>query len=184
MRLGSGLHIIGSHYILLDTPSTALVNLRSLQSRVFQPVTVAFAPIAAGIAAIPKWISTHSVTGSALTADLPVNVDLMTLQVLDPTNLVYLLRLSHQFAVSEDPSLSMPVTVDLTTLFKNLKVVSAEEVSLTANQPAKNIKPFMWQVKGKNAEENSWERSGDFDGSSVTIDPMDIRTFKVTFAMA
>jgi len=138
----------------------------------------------AGTAAIQTWINTHTVTGSALNTDLPLNVDLMTLQVLDPVNLVYLLRLSHQFGVGEDPTLSLPVTVDLTNLIKSWKVDTIEEVSLTANQAAKNLKPFLWNVKGSNAEENCCYNNGDFDGVSVTIDPIDIRTFKVKLVSA
>jgi len=175
VRLGTGLHIIGSHYVLLDDPTTALKNLRALQSRVYMPFTLAFSPTSNGMDAIKKWIDSHVVIASALSKDLPVNVELMTLQALEGD---YLLRLAHQFAVNEDASLSSPVTVDLSTLFVNFPVTDIKEVSLTTTQDVKNIQPFLWNVHGDNANENTASfKSIPFAGETVTIAPMDIRTF-------
>jgi len=177
VRLGTGLHIIGSHYVLLDDPTTAIMNVRALQSRVYMPFTLAFSPMSSGMDAVKKWIDSHVVIGRALSKDLPVNVELMTLQALDGGR-EYLLRLAHQFAVNEDASLSSPVTVDLSTLFVNFPVTGIKEVSLTATQDVNDTQPFMWNVHGVNANENTATfEYVPFAGDTVTIDPMDIRTF-------
>jgi len=177
VRRGEGLHITGTHYVLLDKPSTSIAQVRSLQSRVFSPLLLAFSPMMTGPNAVKQWISTHTVSGSAINKDLPVNVDLMTLQAVG--NGEYILRLSHQFAVGEDPTLSQPVTVDLSNLFSKLKINSIKEVSLTTNQDVKDMKPFAWNVAG-NTNKNEVSAEVPFDGVSVTIDPMDIRTFIFT----
>jgi len=137
VRLGTGLHVTGSFYLLLDNPSNGVTHTRALQSRLFMPLVMAFTPMAAGQNAVTQWIQTHKVQTSFLKQDLPINVDVMTLQILDGGS--HLLRLSHQFAVGEDPNLSQPVTVDLSGLFSSITPNNVQEVSLTANQPVQNI---------------------------------------------
>lgn len=48
---------------------------------------------------------------SGLKRELPANVHLLTVQLLEKTSL--LLRLDHMFAAKEDANLSTPVTVDI-----------------------------------------------------------------------
>jgi len=183
VRLGTGLHITGSFYLCLDNPSNGVTHIRSLQSRVFMPLVAAFSPMSVGQNAIAQWIQSHNVQNSFLKQDLPINVDLMTLQLMDGGG-GNLLRLSHQFAVGEDPNLSQPATVDLSSLFSSLNLNNLQEVSLTANQPVQNIEKNLnqWSVKGDNAFVNTKTYPTiPFDGVSVTINPMDIRTF--TFSM-
>jgi hypothetical protein len=105
----------------------------------------------------------------------------MTLQIVETGG--NLLRLSHQFAVGEDPVLSQPVTVNLATLFSGVTLNNVVEVSLTANQPASDIEEniYKWNTGGPNANTNSFTYPiKPFDGVSVTINPMDIRTFTFT----
>jgi hypothetical protein len=183
VRIGDGLHITGSFYLLLDKVSSAVTGVRSLQSRVFLPLVLAFTPTGSGVNAITQWIQTHNVQNSFITRDLPLNVDLMTLQIVPGQD--HMIRLSHQFAMGEDPALSQPVTVDLSTLFSSLPLNNLQEVSLTANQPAQDIEDNLpdWQVKGENANVNTFTYPTiPFNGLSVTINPMDIRTF--TFSAA
>jgi len=183
VRIGDGLHITGSFYLLLDKSSSAVTGVRALQSRVFLPLVLAFTPTGSGVNAITQWIQTHNVQNSFITRDLPTNVDLMTLQIVPGQD--HMIRLSHQFAMGEDPALSQPVTVDLSTLFSSLPLNNLQEVSLTANQPAQDIEDNLpdWQVKGENANVNTFTYPTiPFNGLSVTINPMDIRTF--TFSAA
>jgi len=175
-RIGKGMHVTGSQYLLLDHSNNGVRHVRTTQSRVFQPLIAAITPMMTGAANVQKWIATHTTNGTAISADLPVNVELMTLQHLGRDE--HLLRLSHQFAVGEDPAYSKPVTVDLKNLFKTLHIIDVKEVSLTANQPIENIKVFEWNTEGENAHENNWTpRPVPFRGDTVTIDPMDVRTF-------
>jgi hypothetical protein len=70
---------------------------------------------------------------------LPPNVHLATLQdnSLFGGEGAMLLRFAHLFAVGEDPVLSKPATVTLSTLFTSLAVTDCVETSLTANQEAR-----------------------------------------------
>lgn len=83
--------------------------------------------------------------------DFPENLHIVTLKQLSPGQILF--RLEHIYAKDEDPKLSMPVTVDLTTILQPLKVKSIQELSLGAN-----------------------EVLGDINGP-VTFNPQDIRTF-------
>jgi len=181
VRIGTGIHISGSHYLLLDKSSIAVRNIRALQSRVFSPFIEMYTPIGAGVNAVKQWIQTHNVQKNFLTQDLPINVDLMTLQIVEGGD--HLLRLSHQFAVGEDPVLSQPATVDLTTMFSSITLSNIQEVSLTANQNIQKIEEKInaWQVEGDNTHVNTktWPTI-PFDGASVTINPMDVRTFTLS----
>jgi len=185
VRLGSGMHITGSFFLLLDGPSNALSHVRALQSRLFHPLVVAFTPTATGAASVKQWIQTHNVQKSFLSQDLPLNLDLMTLQIVDGGD--HLLRLSHQFGVGEDPVLSQPATIDLSTIFSGLTFSNIQEVSLTANQNVQAIEErlnqYNWETKGPNADVNTKTYPTiPFDGASVTINPMDIRTFSLSIA--
>jgi hypothetical protein len=185
VRLGSGMHITGSFYLLLDGPSNAISHVRALQSRLYHPLVVAFTPTATGVAAVKQWIQTHNVQKTFLTQDLPLNLDLMTLQIVVGGD--HLLRLSHQFAVGEDPVLSQPATVDLSSIFSGLTLSNIQEVSLTANQNVQAIEErlnqYNWETTGPNADVNTKTYPTiPFDGASVTINPMDIRTFSLSIA--
>jgi hypothetical protein len=180
VRVGTGLHITGSHYLFLDSPIN-FAPVRNLQSRIFHPFVTAFSPLARGVDAVKQWIATHNVQGSAIKTDLPVNVDLLTLQVVDGGNNI--LRLSHQFAVGEDPVLSKPVTVDLATLFTSLKLNNLKEVSLTANQDVSAIEDNLAQVnvRGPNADVNTKTYPTiPFVCVSFFLNPMDVITFTFT----
>jgi len=98
----------------------------------------------------PSSSVSNSLRGSMLNAPLPFALQLMTAQLVDPKTL--LVRLSHQYAVNEDPVYSTPVTLDLTSLFA-FPVVSIDEYSLMTTELTKEAV------------------------SAVTIGPMDIRTF-------
>eukprot|EP01012_Entosiphon_sulcatum_P008827 TRINITY_DN14848_c0_g1_i1.p1 TRINITY_DN14848_c0_g1~~TRINITY_DN14848_c0_g1_i1.p1 ORF type:complete len:1003 (-),score=169.22 TRINITY_DN14848_c0_g1_i1:8-3016(-) len=57
-----------------------------------------------------------------------------------------LLRLAHIYAVDEDPALSQPVTVNLSSLFSNWKVVSPQEYSLSYMRPIGQQDRWDWRV--------------------------------------
>ena len=67
-----------------------------------------------------------------MSSDLPQNIRLETLKLMP--NGEVLLRLAHLFAKSEDSTLSLNVSVDLSQLFVNTKLLQATEMTLTANR--------------------------------------------------
>ena len=133
------------------------------------------------------YVQTHLATASVLQNEtgLPVNVELMTVQVSDlGKNFTMLLRLAHQFGAGEDATLSQPVTVDLRTLF-NEEPGALVELSLTANQPLGAHKGYTWNTKAtavRTVQYEAFERVvGDGESFVVTIGPAEIRTFNLTF---
>lgn len=113
-RIGRGLVITGKHYLLFSNVSNAAAQWRPYMQRVYQPVVPFYTNIAAGT--IPAYLSKYGVTQTFANVDLPINVDLITLQNVtsDGSGFVDLLvRVAHQFAVNEDATLSQPATVDL-----------------------------------------------------------------------
>jgi len=109
-----------------------------------------------------------------------------------------LLRLAHMYSIGEHPELSKPATVNLAEVFAKgrLKIKTAQAMSLTGNQPQEQMdaKKFAWKTKdlegGKvtaeiEANGKPFEKRFPFDPSdpklSVTLRPMEIRTFFVMF---
>jgi len=105
-----------------------------------------------------------------------------------------MLRLSHLYAVGEHPTLAVPVKVDLSAVFgkAGLRIVGAEEYSLTGNRPIgeMNKNKFKWPTHFPNAaveaqfaqdRELSYEAQVPFSFPMVTIRPMEVRTFWATF---
>lgn len=91
--------------------------------------------------------------------DFPENVNLMTVHPLDASTV--LIRLAHMFQAGESAKYSVPAKVDLSTLFPGKEVTKIDEVSLSANRV---LSPSVGKV--------------------VTVNPMEIRTFKVTHGAA
>ena len=121
---------------------------------------------------------------SGLRAPLPLNVHLLTLRPTAPGQL--LLRLSHQFGIDEDPSLSGLAAVDLATLFAQWEVTAAEEVSLTANQNksailARRRLAAQWTVADGDRPHPWRQLSFNFSANSTAVlGPLEIKTFAVS----
>jgi alpha-mannosidase len=88
----------------------------------------------------------------------------------------HILRLSHQFGVAEDPNYSVPVTVDVESLFSSLSPIDIKELSLTTNQEVSNMKPLQWKTNDDESNKGDFEIV-PFDGKTVVLNPADIRTF-------
>lgn len=126
----AGLTVRGSFYIVVDKVSDAHSTRRQLIEQLNFPPVYAFAKT-----------DGHDIeqkTFSALSAELPANVKLMTVtnNYASVHNGQVLLRLAHMYELNEHDTLSAPATVDFTTVFAKagLKVTAAVETTLTANQ--------------------------------------------------
>ena len=103
-------------------------EVRELMDKLYLPMVPLFASSTADLSA---GASAGASFGS-ISMDLPVNVHLATLEAVGDRQL--LVRLAHQFAVGEDPALSQPVSLDLFALLASYKPISADELTLSANQ--------------------------------------------------
>jgi lysosomal alpha-mannosidase len=148
---GRGLVVRGRHRIFFSDPQSAAALHRQAAFEIFHSPIISFS----NYDNVPSYASKYVTTFAGLAATLPQNVHLLTLKQLDASTL--LLRLEHIFAKDEDSVLSQPANVDLRTLFKQLKVVSATELSLGGNKV----------VSGSAS-------------TVVTLNPQDIRTYQVT----
>merc|ERR1711865_1357026 len=109
-----------------------------------------------------------------------------------------MVRFAHLYSVGEHPTLSQPATISMTDIFAKgrLRIKSARAVSLTGNQGQEEMdaKKFNWKTHdlegGKvtaeiDANGKSFETRYPFKPSDpklkVTLRPMEVRTFFVTF---
>ena len=182
----AGLTVRGVAYIVVDTVTNAHAARRALIETLNFPPTLAFS---AGKSTI------KTPTFTALSGGVPANVKLVTLTNNYQSWLGekgVLLRFAHMYAVDEHPTLAQPVVVNLAQIFGKspLKIVSAEETTLTGNQPraAADAKIFDWPTEDPSSRmyksENAFERRFPFDADALTftIRPMEVRTFIAKFA--
>ena len=117
-----------------------------------------------------RWASSSQM--SFVRQSLPANVALQSLDVVlgEPNQL--LLRLRHLFAAHENPVLSQAVTVDLVGLLNPalLTVTNVQAMTLNANAEVKAPSHLVDPVRGFQ--------------TSVTLQPLETKTFVVTVAAA
>jgi len=182
-RIGTGLVVAGTHYLLLDSPSKAAATWRPLHNQIWRAPVVGFSPlVASDPSTIKAWINSHNVS-SLGSSELPINVELMSLYAAGNGN--GLLRLAHSFAVGEDASLSNSVNVSLSALFKTITLTDAVEVSLTGNQLQSDLD---MKIRGteKLGYSSEWPARRRADDSTpavdvVTLGPMQVKTFQISF---
>jgi len=177
VRIGTGMHVTGLQRLLVDRSADtfSMRKIRAEQNNFFSPLVVVFGasssqPQGRGESSRKK---TGLFTKKMLKKDLPLNVEIMTLQHLGAGE--YLLRLAHQFADGEDSTYSKPVTVTFKDLF-NFPIRDVVEVSLTTNREAKDLTHI--DILGDKFGNNL--RTPEIIPSlvdQVVINPMDIRTF-------
>ena len=186
----AGLTVRGRHWIVLDTVEKSHELRRQAVEQLSFPATLAFMTQGAAKAKNPAF--------SALAAALPPNVKLMTVtdNYKDINQGATMLRLSHMYSVGEHPTLSEPATVDLAVVFakQGFTIATATETSLTGNQAP--VHPPKWNTIAPNAgvqaqldeHRDAQSKNGGkvpFDRKdpklSVTLRPMELRTFFVTF---
>jgi len=172
-----GLTMRGRHWLVLDSVERSHEARRELSERLNFAPTLAFAPSASS--------KLERKTFSALTGNLPKSVKFQTLtnNYASANEGRVLFRLSHLYSTGEHPTLSQPVDIDLSSLFGgNVKIVKAEEMSLTGNQNRATMESNKYQWKTKDALEEiaaAWTPlSADL---KTTLRPMEVKTFFVEF---
>jgi len=115
-----------------------------------------------------------------MVGSLPPNVHLMTYKTLKDGQV--LLRLNHLFGVGESTNFSIPVTIDVSTLFVNYDVVSMKEMTLSANRPLDDLHRLKWKTNMEEDEQTVEQPRLKFttvQDFQVVLNPMQIRTFMV-----
>ncbi|KAJ1454800.1 galactose mutarotase-like domain-containing protein [Pelagophyceae sp. CCMP2097] len=180
-----GLTVRGRHWVVFDAIEPAHEARRRLSEKLNFPATLAIAPA-----------ETPAKTFSAVARALPPSIKLVTLtsNYAAAHGGAWLLRLSHLYEAGEHSALAAPVAVDLSAVFgaAGMKLVAAVETTLTANQPVRAVHAAKknWNTHVASAAQQevltavaaaSFEARFEFDFPTVTIRPMEVRTFLATF---
>jgi len=182
--------VIHTHQALsvASSPSDASLAHRALSRRVTNEVQVYYGITASAPKAssarkhgstmtqqelvTAQWTAAYAANMSFVRQSLPANVALQSLDVVlgEPNQL--LLRLRHLFAAHENPVLSQAVTVDLVGLLNPalLTVTNVQAMTLNANAEVKAPSHLVDPVRGFQ--------------TSVTLQPLETKTFVVTVAAA
>lgn len=167
---GLGLRVRGKHHVFFGTVANSSPLHRAGVQRNLFPVTLAFTPLTGSI---QDWIATHAVSYSAASSLLPANVNLMTLEAVDTHSAI--IRLEHMYAVEEDPVMSQPARVDLSTLFSAFTPTSCTEMNLSADRPLAEVHRLQW--KTESGVSGGMEPARGANEMDVVLNPMQIRTY-------
>ena len=169
---GKGLVVRGKHVLVVESILKSAARHRELAQQIANEPLVTFSTGSTE----SEYRSHLRLTFSGLASQLPKNVHLLTLEQWNHDRL--LLRLEHFYQKDEDSELSKPVTVNLKKLFYNFEIVSAQELTLSANAPVENKAnrlKFKYIPEGK--IEEPMKITFDAQKLDVTLSPMEIRTF-------
>eukprot|EP01138_Halocafeteria_seosinensis_P015418 gb/GECG01015735.1/.p1 GENE.gb/GECG01015735.1/~~gb/GECG01015735.1/.p1 ORF type:complete len:239 (+),score=21.56 gb/GECG01015735.1/:1-717(+) len=176
---GEGLITRGLHRLGIGNSSETVVTLReNFQENLFKPL-IAYAPMN-GVD-VKTWLQQYTVRSSTLNQPLPKNVHLLTVDNQNYGSKV-LVRLAHLYERHEPAPYSHNVTLELANLFSDIKITSAEEYNLRANQPVSEFQSMEWKVQGESDVPESlleYFSQNPPSGSnlSFSLRPMEIRTF-------
>mmetsp|Transcript_17542 Transcript_17542/g.43139 ORF Transcript_17542/g.43139 Transcript_17542/m.43139 type:complete len:408 (+) Transcript_17542:696-1919(+) len=176
-RYGTGLVVRGKHRIMIGGKGGATLARSMMDSSFADPFV--FVGSSKGTEDIP--VQASSVNG--LAKDLPPNVMLITRQRWTEPNSTqsdkqFLIRLGHQYGNGEDDHLSTPATVDLVDCLPGYEISEVVELTLSGNQNVEDWEKsrLVWTGSGSQSSKGS---TGLKD-TAVELQPMDIRTFRVT----
>ncbi|CAH0775454.1 unnamed protein product [Bemisia tabaci] len=178
-----GLIVRGCHIVQYNTDRQEAVKQHRLKTleTVYSPI-LAFAK---GPSTFQEYLEKNRLSFSLVEAALPKNIHILTLEHWGDDTV--LLRLEHIFEINEHKEFSKPETVNLQTLFKEIDVLSAEELTLGANILKKELDRYSWNYEAPTPapptavpelpkEKPLAKRSTDL---VVTIKPMEIKTYRL-----
>ena len=175
-RIGNGLIITGKHRLSLSTGRSGASISRSLMDRVFSEPLV-FASSSHQNVNFRK--SVFSAIDSSF--ELPENIMLITFHQIasTETSQTLLIRLGHQYGRGEDQELSKAVDIDFKHILPGYEIQSITERTLSGNQDLseREEKILRWNEAAEDISDASGR--GITQDGTITIHPMDIRTFHV-----
>jgi Glycosyl hydrolases family 38 C-terminal domain/Alpha mannosidase middle domain/Glycosyl hydrolases family 38 C-terminal beta sandwich domain len=182
---GNGLIIRGIHRLSFENSATAGATRRTAVGDLLYKPIVRYASMPSGMPP-SSWILQYTANYSASQAPLPANVQLVTVHSWGPKTL--LLRVAHAYEVNEDPTLSQQATVNLANIFtpaSGIVFSSCYETTLTGNQPLATAPKITYNVTGQGTVTLPVVPPAPAGPAmTITLDPMDIRTFMCTLNSA
>ncbi|KAJ4714169.1 Alpha-mannosidase [Melia azedarach] len=173
-----GLTVRGNYYLSINQLGAGARWRRTTGQEVYSPLLLAFTH-----ENVETWKASHLTKATTMDPDysLPLNVALITLQVLDDGSV--LLRLAHLYEEGEDAVYSTLAEVELKKMFKGRSIKELKEMSLSTNQEKSEMKKIKWKVEGDSGQTHNPVRGGPVDNSNLVVElgPMEIRTFLLKF---
>ena len=137
---GQGLVVRGRHYLIAERPdSSAFLHRVGSQQLYMHPLA------AYGLTnqTYADYSNAYTLTWSALSTQLPLNLHLLTLDQLTAND--YLVRVENYFELNEDANYSHPITFDLQSIFDKIgTITNAVELTLGANLNLADLKRLDW----------------------------------------
>jgi lysosomal alpha-mannosidase len=173
-----GLVVRGRHVLVVEPPASSAVVHRVTSQRLYMHPLATYSLTQQTYA---DYSTAYRLTWSALTDPLPLNVHLLTLDQLGPKN--YLVRVEHYFELNEDDTYSKPVTIDLQSIFQSIGTISdTVELTLAANLPLAELQRLNWVTDDEQLNQAKTPNKPSSQATTLTLNPMQIRTFNVTTA--
>lgn len=137
---GQGLVVRGRHFLILERPeSSALLHRVASQQLYMHPLST-YGLVNQTFA---DFSNAYTLTWSALSSQLPLNLHLLTLDQLTAND--YLVRVENYFELNEDATYSQPITFDLQTIFEKIgTIANTVELTLGANMNLADLKRLDW----------------------------------------
>ena len=144
---GQGLVVRGKHWLQFSNDKTMAARRHRLKSQqIFMDVLLSFAPTKMSFQEYKILTDSRPdlfhFESTFMREELPENVHILTLEPWRENKI--LLRLEHQFDVDEDPSLSLPVKINIKKLFNPgtvpFTIKGINEVALGANLPENKVR--------------------------------------------
>eukprot|EP01059_Diplonema_ambulator_P008478 TRINITY_DN18114_c0_g1_i1.p1 TRINITY_DN18114_c0_g1~~TRINITY_DN18114_c0_g1_i1.p1 ORF type:complete len:1107 (+),score=202.08 TRINITY_DN18114_c0_g1_i1:107-3322(+) len=172
-----GLVVRGKHFVLFGGMDAVNTDRRKVAEKANFPPTLAFSQ------------SVFSTPASAaFMAPLPPQLKLLTLtsNYAEISSNQLLLRITHLYATGESSTLSVPVTVNLASIFSKplLKLATIQETQLTAYTAlSQQTKWATYDPVGAEPEYEIFNQPHRLNVTdmTVTIRPAEVKTFLVTF---
>lgn len=174
-----GLTVRGNYYVSINKIGAGSRWRRTAGQEIYAPILLAFTNENE-----KAWTATRLTKATMMDADysLPLNVALITLQVLDDGSVLF--RLAHLYEAMEDVEYSTLAKVELKKMFAGKTIKGFKEMSLSANQEKSQMTSMTWKVEGADSgKELAVVRGGPIDPSTLIVElgPMEIRTLILTF---
>lgn len=170
-----GLMIRGRHLVAVGKIDDGVQFFRehALKS-VWKPIIAFHRELADEVLAYKTW--------SLVTKPLPEQVHILTIEPLkQETNiLTVLFRIEHVYDEKEHSTLSKPISIDVQQIFDRYKVIEAKEVTLGANMyKDQAFERLKWEMEPPQKEKQKMEKVVEFNGKTIELRPMEIRSFHI-----
>ncbi|CAF0757101.1 unnamed protein product [Adineta ricciae] len=119
---------------------------------------------------------------SLLKTELPPQVNILTIEPIaqEKNVLTVLFRVEHFYEPNEHSTLSKSVTLNVNKIFNNHKVLDAKEMTLGGNMyKSQAFQRLKWTRDATPDDSKGREETPAFDGETIELYPMQIRSFVI-----